>query len=62
MSQLSRRNALAAVAGLPAVAALPAAAVASTDTELVALGAQLKPILELWAAQTARDRRAQAHL
>ena len=61
MSQLSRRNALAAVAGLPAVAALPAAAVASTDTELVALGAQLKPILELWAAQTARDRRAQAH-
>jgi hypothetical protein len=27
MSQLSRRNALAAVAGLPAVAALPAAAV-----------------------------------
>ena len=53
-NNLSRRAVLAGVAAVPATTAV-AGAVAH-DTELLALGAQLDPIIEQWLAQHAADR------
>ena len=53
-NNLSRRAMLAGVAAVPATTAV-AGAVAH-DTELLALGAQLDPIIEQWSAQRAADQ------
>src|SRR5258706_7429511 len=56
MSKIDRRALVAGAAtALPALAAAPAAAADAADAELLALGAQLEPIIQAWLAQKIID-------
>jgi hypothetical protein len=59
-TNLSRRAMVRGAAAAPVLAATTAIAAPHADAELLALGAELEPIMREWEAKTLRDCRARA--